>query len=238
MTQFRCPIIREANLNIKYNKKKNELKEDPVLNGLLKTKEYVKKNSNLLMGAAIVLVFLIGFTIIYSNIRSSSQQKAQELFGNAMLAYTDKQYDKAMEQFKIVIDNHEASPQSVLSSYMLANILFEQKRYDEAITWYKNAITTKKSSGFVGAQALEGLASCYEAKGDTKNAVKYLEEALNDDRIAYRHASIKWKLALLNKTDTTKVRQLCQDIIKDSTAADYHQKAQNLLAMIKGGLAG
>ncbi|NLW29964.1 MAG: tetratricopeptide repeat protein [Fibrobacter sp.] len=225
-------------MNIKYNKKKQELKGDPLVDGIVKAREYIAKNSNLIIGSVVVLLFLIVFSIVYSNMRSSSQHKAQEVFGNAMLAYTDKQYDEAIEQFKIVVTNYGSTSQSVLSSYMLANILFEQGRYDEAITWYESAVSTKNFSGFVGAQAFEGLASCYEAKGDNSSAVKYLEKALNDERISYRHSAIRWKIALLSKSDTSKVRQLCQEIINDSSATDYHHKAENLLAMMKMESAG
>lgn len=219
--------------NKKKQEKKQELNNDPLVDGIVKTREYVAKNNKMIIGVSVVLLFAIVFSVVFGNMRASSDHKSQEVFGNAMLAYTASEYDKAIEQFKIVTDNYGTTVQAVFSSYMLGNILFGQKRYDEAITWFENAISSKKASGFVGAQAFEGLALCYEAKGDNAAAVKYLENALNDDRISFRHGAIRWKLALLSKSDVPKVRKLCTEIINDTTATDLHQKAENLLAMQK-----
>ena len=226
-------------MNIKYSKHKHELKDDPLINLLLKSKEYLLKNSNVLVGIIIVIVFFIGASLVFNNIRTSSEGKAQEAFGKALISYNDKNFDKAIDQFRIVVENHRSAPQSIFSSFLLGRILFDQGKYDEAITWFENAVSQKKSAQFIGGEALEGIAACYEYKGDTKSAMEYLGKALNDKRISYRHSAIRWKMALLSSSkDFSRSRELCQQIIADTTAVQYHQQAQNLLATMGGRTSG
>ena len=226
-------------MNIKYNKQKQELREDPLMDWLLKGKMYIKTNSNILMGAVIVILFVVGGIVVFNNMRASSQKKAQEVFGKAMIAFNDNQMAKAAEEFRIISENHSSSPQATFSAFMLGKILMDEGKYDEAITWFENAISGKETAGFVSGQALEGLAACYEAKGDIKSANEFMEKALKDARIQYRHAAIRWKMALLNTSaDSEKSKKLCQEIIADTTANEYHQKAENLLAVLKIGSAG
>lgn len=218
-------------MNIQYNKHKQELREDPVLDGLLKAKDFVKKNSNVLIGALIVIVFLVAGWVTFSYFQKNSSQKAKEAFGAAMIYYNENQIDKAIENFRITAENHRHTPQAVQSAYMIGTILYNQGKYDEASTWFESASSGNASSEFVNGQALEGLAACYEAKGDAKASLKYLEKALNDKRNQFRHPAILWKMALLNRTsDAAITRKICNQIMADTLANEYRQKAENLIA--------
>lgn len=88
---------------------------------------------------------------------------------------------------------------------------------------------------FINGEALEGIAGCYEAKGDIPKAIGYCQQALDDSHYQYRRAAITWKLALLNQkmNNGERAKTLCQQIISDSTATDYRQRAENLLAALE-----
>jgi len=218
-------------LNIQYNKHKQELREDPVLDWLLKTKDFMMKNSNVLIGALIVMVFIIGGWMAFSYFQKNSSLKAKEAFGAAMIYYNENQMDKAIEKFRIVAENHRHTSQAVQSAYMIGTILYNQGKYDVASTWFESAASGKTASEFISGQAQEGLAACYEAKGDVKTALKYLEKALDDKRNQFRHPAILWKMALLNRTsDAATTRKICKQIMADTLANEYRQKAENLIA--------
>lgn len=226
-------------MNIKQNKHKQELREDPVMDWILSTKDSVQKNSSKFIGAAIVIVLLFGAGITMKQLNESKQKKVLNIFGNAMIAYQDKNYDKAIEMFSETVSKYGATPQAIYGSYMIGTIFYEQKKYQEAIDWFKKAVTRKNSSQFVSGQALEGLSSCYEILGQNDQAVKYLEDALKDERIKYRHNAIKWKIALLCSTkDVNRAKTLCNEIIADTSAVDYRQKAENLLVTFEVKTAG
>ena len=88
--------------------------------------------------------------------------------------------------------------------------------------------------GYTQIRSLPAHNGCYEAKGDLPKAIEHLQLALDDKRISYRRAAITWKLALLNQklNNGDQVKALCKKIIDDSTASDYRQKAENLLASL------
>jgi tetratricopeptide (TPR) repeat protein len=218
-------------LDIKYNKHKQELREDPILGFLLDTKDQVKKNQKLISGGLIAVVVVVAGLTVFNFNGNANEKKIQSTFGSAMISYENNQMDRASENLKIVAEKYPNSPQGMQSGYLLGGILFEQGRYDDAKKFFE--IASKEHKEFLGAQAIEGIAACYEAKGDVPSSLKYLEKALADDRIAYRHGAIRWKMALLKKSsDLTLTKKLCNEIIADTTASEYHQPAQNLLAVI------
>jgi len=226
-------------LNIKYNKHKQEIKDDPVLDWMLEAKEFIQKNANKLIVAVIAIVVLISGVSIFNSMQKSAQQKAQDAFGMAVLSYQANDMDKAIEGFKSVITNYGSSTSAVFSSYLLGTIYNEQGKFDDAINAFQKAIKSNKSADFVNGQALEAIAVSYEAKGDTESALKFLQKALEDKRISYRFAAIRYKMALLNSSkDESLAKKLCNEIISDTTAIDYHQKAENLLATFNAKSAG
>ncbi len=226
-------------MNIKQNKHKKELREDPVMDWILNTKDSIVKHRNVVIGVAIGIIILFGAALSFKQFSVKKQKDALDSFGVAMIAYQDKNYDKAIEKFSATADNYGSTPQAVFSAYMLGSIYSEQNKYQEAIDWFKKAVTPKKSAQFVSGQALEGISACYENLGQTDEAIKYLQEALNDKRIKHRHVAIKWKIALLSiKKDAEKTKQLCKEIMADTTAGEYYQKAENLLTSFEFKTAG
>ena len=199
-------------------------------------KDFVIKNSNsLIIGAIVVCVVLFG-GFGYRYFKKSSEIKAQELFGKAMLTYQTGDVTKTFEAFKAVIETHKNSVQASYSAFVLGNLLLGQNKYDEAINWFKEAQSADVRTGFVGADALEAIATCYEAKGNKQEALEYLQKAMKDDRVRYRFPQLQWRSALIAR-DLGKVgdaKKFCEQIISDTTAqaASYKQKAENFLTEI------
>ena len=221
-------------MNIKYSKEKHEMRDDPVMDFFLQAKQYATKNLNMLVGTGIVLVFAVGFFMIYTQMRGSSIEKAQEAAGNAWIEYNNHNTEKAIEDFRIVADNHRNTPQGIESAQMLGSSFLNMGRYDDAIKWFEIAAGAKSDLGFVAGEALEGLANCYEAKGNVPKALDYLDKALRDDQLTYRHPAIRWKMALLNQeiNNGARAQGLCREILSDTSATDYRQRAENLLASL------
>jgi tetratricopeptide (TPR) repeat protein len=221
-------------LNIKYSKQKQEMRDDPVLDLVFKAKAFIVKNLNSMIGVVLVAVFALGFLAIYSQIRKSSLGKAEEAFGNAMIEYNNRNIEKAIEGFRMIADNHRSLPQGAESAYMLGSISLTLGRYDEAIQWFNAVSPTDKKIGFISGEALEGLASSYESKGDIPKALEYLDKAMKNDQITYRHNAIRWKMALLyQKTNKSALSEtLCKEMLSDTTIGDLRQSVENLLATL------
>jgi tetratricopeptide (TPR) repeat protein len=228
---------REDALEIKYSKKKQEIRKDAFLEFLTQAKEFIQSHSKTITWIGFVLLAVLGGTLLFRYTRGASEQKAQEAFGKAMVAYAAGEETKSVEDFKAVVDNNKSSPQAVYSAFILGNLFLRMEKYDEAITWFTAAISSSASTGFVGADAYEGLAASYEMKGNREEALKFLKKTLADPRVRYRHPALQWKSALLNK-DLGKLddaKRLCLQIVADtiSQAAAYKQKAENLIVEIE-----
>jgi tetratricopeptide (TPR) repeat protein len=232
-------------VDIQYSKKKQEMRSDPVMEFIIRAKDFFVGQGNVMMGVAVGALLVLGALMIYNSVKKSSVHKAQEAFGKALIAYESASsnapgaltLDKAVEGFKTVVDNNKNSPQAIYSAYILGHIFLRQQRYDEAITWFNAAVSGSAQTGFVGASALEGLASCYEAKGNLQEALNFLKKAADDGRLRYRGPELAWKAALISKELRSfgDAKQFCQKIIADtvSAAAAFKQKAENLLTEIR-----
>lgn len=219
-------------MDIKYNKHKQEFGNDPFMSFLLDSKEFFKKNSKLLSAGLIAVVIVLAGLSVFNFMAKSNEKKVQTEFGSAMISYENQQMANAAEKFKLIAEKYSNTPQGLQSAYLLGGILFDQGKYEEAKKLY--VIASKEKNEFIGAQANEGIAACYEASGDVSSSLKYLEKALADNRIAYRHGAIRWKIALLSKSsDAAKAKKICNEIISDTTATEYHQPAENLLAVME-----
>ena len=224
-------------MEIKYSKKKQEMRQDPIMDFLTDAKEFIDKNSNAIVVCAIASCVVLAGGWAYRYFKTTGEEKAQEAFGKAMVAYQSGDEARAVEAFRSVIDNNKNSPQANYSAFVLGNLYLQQGKFDEAITWFKEAESKSDRAGFVGADALEGLAACYEAKGNREEALGCLQKALEDQRIRYRSPQLAWKAALLSKDlgRLADAKRYCEQIVADtmSQAAPYRQKAGNFLTEIQ-----
>jgi tetratricopeptide (TPR) repeat protein len=221
-------------LNITYSKKKQEMRHDPIMESLLDVKNWLAKNNTVLASVALALVFILVVGAVYMTIRRSSIEKAQEGFGKAMSAYVRGDEAKAVELFTNVADNNKSTPQAAYSAYIIGSIYLNQDKYDEAIEWLSQ-VANRNDAGFVPGEALEALGTAYEGKGDIDNAKKYYDKALADNRAAYRHPAIRWKIALLDNQlkQFDNAKNQCRKILSDTLAVEFHSRAQQLMAEIR-----
>lgn len=221
-------------MNIKYSKKKEELRKDPVLESIVKSKDFITENSNTLVTGFVVLVLIFGGFKIFSYVQKTNLLKAQNDFGKAMLLYTGQEYTKAMDAFKQVVEDHQNTSQATYSAFMAGHIYFAEGKYDEAIQYFEEASANKKNIGFICGESLEALGNSYESKGELEKSLEYFEKALNDKTIGYRIPAIRWKMALINKKlgNNDKTELFCKELVSDTLALEYRKKAENLLAIM------
>jgi tetratricopeptide (TPR) repeat protein len=224
-------------LEIKYSKKKQELRQDPIMDFLTDAKEFIEKNSNTIVICAVAACVVLIGGWAYRYFQKSGEEKAQDAFGKAMVAYQSGDEARAVEALRSVIDNNKNSPQASYSAFVLGNLYLQQGSFDEAINWFKQAESKSDKTGFVGADAQEGLAACYEAKGNREEALNCLKNALDDQRIRSRFPELAWKAALISRDlgKLAEAKHFCEQIVADTTthAASFKQKAGNFLTEIQ-----
>jgi len=217
-------------------KKKSSVQEgsDPLVDGIIKAREFSKKNGATILACVAAVVIVLGGALFYNNMKETNIRKAQEIFGVGVMDYNAGNTEAALEAFTTVANDHRNTPVGTMGAFMMGSIYLQQKNLDQAITWFE-AASGGTAAGFVRGQALEGLATAHEEKGNIPNAIRYLEMALRDKDAAHRHNAIRWKLALLNKDNPRVAGNYCKELIADTLATAFHQKAENLLAAVGAG---
>jgi tetratricopeptide (TPR) repeat protein len=218
-------------LQIKYSKKKQELRRDPVIDAVVKGRQYVSENSSTLLSVVVIALLVLGGFGAYIYVKRTGRDRAIEAFGKAMIAYNEQDIDGAVDALSMVVEKHRSAPQAAYAAYMLGHILFAQGKSDEAMSWFEIAADHKKA-GFIAGEALEAMALCYEVREDFEMALDFLSQALKAKSVSYRYPALHWKSALLCRQsgDYDCMRQHCEKILSDTLAVEYQQKAKNLLA--------
>lgn len=227
-------------MNIEYNKHKAELRDDPLVDALSVAKEFVgRKSRELSVGAVAVLIVVVGI-LVFLQVQAGARRKADEAFGKALAVYTAGDIQKSIDALTDVANEYKGTPHAAYSAYVLGSALVQAERFDEAIDWFEVASKGSNSAGFIPAAAIDGLSIAYEGKGDFEQALSYGRKALADKRISYRHAHLRWRMALLSSAlkDNSQAIQFCSEIVSDTLAVSYHQKAKNLVAELKAGTVG
>ena len=218
-------------MDIKQKKSSGPYGSDPLIDGIIGGREYFRKNGSTIVACVAAAVIIGGGVLFYNNMKETNIRKAQEYFGIAIMDYNAGEIDQALKSFTTVANDHRSTPLGAMSAFMMGSIYLQQKDPDQAITWFEAAVSGGEA-GFVRGQALEGLATAYEEKGDVSNAIRHLERALRDRSAAHRRNEVRWKLALLNKDNASVAGNYCRELIADTLATAYHNKAENLLAAV------
>lgn len=225
-------------MDIKFSKKKEELRKDPVLEFVAQGRTYVAEHGNLLMTALVVVALVYGGFQVYTRVKASSLAKARGAFGKAMILYgRDHTSEETVQALTSAAENYRSAPHSAYSAFILGHVLLDMKEYDDAVAWFELAAGSGRKAGFVRGEAREALGVCCEAKGDDDQALKYFSEVLADQEVVYRHAAIRWKMALICRRlgRNEQVVYYCKELVNDTLAGDLRRKAESLLARV--GLA-
>lgn len=207
---------------------------DPVFGRLFAAREYVKQNSKAVTAVVAIIAAVAIGAFAFMSIRESNIRKAQELFGLAVLDYSANNLDSAVAGFVNAATNYGSTPVGAMSAFMAGSIYLNDNQPVEAIRWFEVALRGPRNS-LVRGSAHEGIAAAYELNGNVNMAVHHLERALADPHVSHRHNAIRWRLALLQMDrNRNAAKGLFEELLADTTsgAAQYHQRADNLLAIL------
>jgi Ca-activated chloride channel family protein len=137
---------------------------------------------------------------------------------NANEAYIQKDFKTASKEFNKLNESSQRN-------YNLANSLYKEKKYKEAIDLYKNSKTQDNDFKF---KNLHNLANSYVKSNDLKNAVKSYEDALKlKENKETRENYNTVKKALEKKEDKNKKDQKKNDKKNKDKDKDQKEKDSN-----------
>jgi outer membrane protein assembly factor BamD (BamD/ComL family) len=128
--------------------------------------------------AAAALLIYLGINTYLNYVNKKGQAAYNKAYGEVVKEMDEKQekrdLKKPEELFKEVMEDYRFSRVSRLVPPQMAYLKFEEKKYDDAISFYRLFLKESPSATY---QALARLAieACYEEKGELTKAVEELK---------------------------------------------------------------
>jgi tetratricopeptide (TPR) repeat protein len=143
-------------------------------------KDHSTQFSYLGVGIVVLICIYLGINTYMKYVN----KKGQTAYNEAYYALTKNQNsDAAQEDLKQLVELFERvkkkyglSKASRLALTELAHLKFREKKYDEAISLYKEFLAEVRDINPYEAMTLLALAACYEEKGDLKEAIEILKQ--------------------------------------------------------------
>lgn len=166
-------------------------------------------------------IFILFFSLNFTN----SQLSASSIFDfktikEANKAYENQDYNKALKEFE-KLDSNE------FRDYNLANSLYKENKFKEAIDIYKNI---KTSSNDLEFKKLHNLGNAYAKNSDFQNAVDSYEKALklkNDSTTKENLQLVKKLLDNKNQNKQDEQKNNKENQKQEENKEDSSQKDEN-----------
>lgn len=212
---------------------KKDIKEakqpDAVLVGATSLFDWILANRNLVIGAIVALLVVVGAALLISESSASKRAEVGGQLGRAVAlasrpvvpgvaidtdTFPTAEAKRQAEQkaFAEIVSEHPGSEAAHSAQLQLARVSFEEGRYDDAIAGFQKSLDALGNSP-LRLFALEGLGYAYEAKGDlakAKETFQRLSNAGAPARSLYQQARIA---ELSGQKD--EARKLYEQVTKD-----------------------
>jgi TolA-binding protein len=165
---------------------KKEMKQDALVTTYARVTSYYEEHKRPIgIITTVVAVAIIVLLVILKN-RADANQSAMLQIGQVQEIFATGQYQAAVDGvpernipgLKAIVDNYGNSRGGELARFMLGSAYFELGKYDEALQQFEDF---SAPDNMLAASRLAGIAQCYEARGNHKDAAEYFEKAAGED---------------------------------------------------------
>ena len=215
---------------------KKELKKDPYIEFLAKSKNNVDKNRTLYMRWALGVVAVIVAVAFVSNNLQKSKDSAAESLGKALVALASGDVDNATLQFEFVADEYDNNESGNLAKYYLARSHFNDKDYLAASSYLNEIADASFKLTQFPLSIYKMLALIALEDGDQAAAVDHYEQALAKAEVTQQEQNIILDLAdvLLTMGDFGRSLELVQKVLDEAMPrTPVHNRAEELFGRIE-----
>lgn len=150
---------------------KRQIKEDPFIENVLRSWEYVREHQQRFFIALLVVVVaavVVGWGA-YS--RKQSHARASNQFADGLDAFRMGDLKTAEELFKLTVTDYRTSQEGIYAQYFIGKCSLESGKYADAIKAFDTYLGESVRHPFFRDSAMEGKAVAYE------NERRYVEAA-------------------------------------------------------------
>ncbi len=169
----------------------------------------------ILIGLATILLAAAIYGYLQKR-QAMRQEKAAELF-QAAASQQQAQIDTLQRELQTIIQDYPETGGALQARLLLANLLFKERRYQEAIAAYE-ALTALAPE--LTTLLAENLSYCYEAQKDYQKAATILESLVAKANQPYRQELRRRQALLWEKAgDPQKALAVYQSMLQDNPPA-------------------
>lgn len=213
---------------------KREIKQDRLVETYFKAKTFFEENQKTILIAVGSLVVVVLLTIYFVNRSKERDIESTTLLGNVIPIYEQGQYQqvidgipaKKIKGLKEIAEEFDGTEAGEAAKIFLANAYYFLGKYDEALKYYKDYDGDNK---LFKATAYAGAASCYEIKGNKKEAAEmFLKAARANPSEVYTPEYLLYAARIyaeIGKKDAAKklLEQIKKDYSTSAQARDYER---------------
>ncbi|OGP13139.1 MAG: hypothetical protein A3I75_03020 [Deltaproteobacteria bacterium RIFCSPLOWO2_02_FULL_50_16] len=153
---------------------------------LLRGVGYIKTHQRRFVMGGIVLILVVGVLIAWIYHLKSLNHQALVLYSQA---FQEKDATRSLSLYKDLVAEYPNSPSAPLARMALAKRAFQEKEYDQVISWLEPVTRVDDSKAFLRLLALHNIATAYEAKGEWPKVIEYYQKAVVDTKNETREFS-------------------------------------------------
>ncbi len=221
-------------------KKKSNIviERSPVENFLMSARDFTKNNSKKITAISVSVLIILVISLAAYVLLSKSSEKEMIKFEVIVDDYrkdpmNQEVKDKTVAELKALISGTKFGFVHEMSHYFMGNILYSDKKYDEAFQMFEKYI--KKSSDDVLVPiAVNKAAICLEEQGKIDEAVSLLNkfEADNPNNIAMDQIYYNTGRLYSLKNDQIKAREFYNKLITKFPESVYVERAKERLLLL------
>lgn len=155
---------------------KKQLKEDPLLKTTGETLDFAKHHVRLLFGIVGAGLLVVAIVVFSRNASSQSAERAAGIMAAAQSELSRGSLEPAAARLQEVIANMGGTPAGKQAYLVLADVRYNQGRFQEAADVYEAALDVVGDDPILGGTVRRGLAACRENLGQPDAAAALYQE--------------------------------------------------------------
>ena len=221
-------------LKPKRNVKRQNLKEDKFVKTTLQMKTYLDENYRQVVLTVVGVFAVVVILISYRFYSGQSEIEANTHLGIAQVEYTNGNLSVAENRLLQILENYSSSDAADQAKFLLANINYQQKKYDLASFYFEEFVDSYSGSDVLLASGYAGLAACREIEENFAEAAVLYDKAARTapdfteaDNYTYL-SGLTYKKA----NEIEKARKQFEKILKHSNTTKRTKDAEKQLVLL------
>jgi len=155
---------------------RKQIKQDKFVTIYFKVVDYINLNSKLVTGIALGIAAVVIISILFMRSKRTAEMNASVELTKARVELAGYNAETAIDILKNMADNYSGTKSAGRGVFYLANIYFEQNKYDEALTYYNKYLDDYSDDVILASSSFSGIGACFEQKEAYLEAAQYYKK--------------------------------------------------------------